>query len=326
MAKGYHHVTREERSQIRLLKAMRYSVSEIARQLKRHRSTISREIKRNGGSWSYYTDQADRRARERRRVASRNRGKMKPQLLEKVIKGIKQQWAPEQISGHLKIEGTFISHESIYKLIREDKQAGGELYKHLRHRGKRYKKRLNGKKAGRGCIPNRIDISERPKIVEKKIRIGDWESDTIIGAKNQGVLLSSVDRHSKFVLLKKLRSKFSQGVVEAFNKMMKGLVVHTITFDNGKEFAGHEKIASMLNASCYFAKPYHSWERGLNEHTNGLVRQYLPKSKNLNEVTDEQLAIIEERLNHRPRKVLGYKTPYEVFYKKPDLVAALICH
>lgn len=210
-------------------------------------------------------------------------------------------------------------------MIRKDKEAGGELYKHLRHRGKHYKKRLNGKKAGRGCIPGRIDISERPEIVEKKIRIGDWESDTIIGAKNQGVILSSVDRHSKFVLLRKLRRKHAVGVLEAFDTMMKGLLVHTITFDNGKEFAGHEKIASMLSASCYFARRYHSWERGLNEHTNGLVRQYLPKSRNLNNVTDEELALVEERLNHRPRKVLGYKTPYEVFYQRPDPVAARIC-
>jgi len=126
-------------------------------------------------------------------------------------------------------------------------------------------------------------------------------------------------------LLKNLGQKYVGGVVEAFDEMMKGLIVHTMTFDNGKEFAGHEKIASILNASCYFARPYHSWERGLNEHTNGLVRQYIPKSRNLNEVTDEELALIEARLNHRPRKVLGYKTPYEVFYQKPDSVAELIC-
>jgi len=250
---------------------------------------------------------------------------MRPELRDRIVKGIKEGWSPEQVSGYLKLEGALISHESVYKIIREDKAAGGKLYKDLRHRGKRYKKRLNGKKAGRGCIPGRVDISERPEIVEKKIRIGDWESDTIIGAKNQGVILSTVDRYSKFVLLKNLGQKYAGGVVEAFDEMMKGLIVHTMTFDNGKEFAGHEKIASILNASCYFARPYHSWERGLNEHTNGLVRQYIPKSRNLNEVTDEELALIEARLNHRPRKVLGYKTPYEVFYQKPDSVAELIC-
>ena len=116
-----------------------------------------------------------------------------------------------------------------------------------------------------------------------------------------------------------------EGVVEAFKKRLLGLPSHTIAFDNGKEFAGHEKIAKLLNASCYFATPYHSWERGLNEHTNGLVRQYLPKSKNLKEVTEEVLSGIEEGLNHRPRKILDYKTPYEAFYKKPDTIAPLIC-
>ncbi len=184
---------------------------------------------------------------------------------------------------------------------------------------------MNGKKVGRGCIPNRVHISERPKIVEEKSRIGDWEADTIIGAKNQGVIFFSVDRHSKFVVLELLRDKHSAGVVEAIKKRMSSFFLHTITFDNGKEFAQHEKIASIMKTSCYFAKPYHSWERGLNEHTNGLVRQYLPKSRNLKHVTEEELAAIEDSLNHRPLKVLGYKTPYEVFYGKPDpVVASLI--
>ena len=317
MAKGYHHVTRDERSQIRLLKAMRHSVSDIAKKVKRHRSTISREIRRNSGERSYHTEQADRKARERRSAASRQAKKMTVELKEEVIKGIKKQWSPEQISGRFKEEGTYsISTESIYKLIRADKEAGGELFKHLRHRGKRYKRRLNGKKAGRGCIPNRVDISARPKIVEEKSRIGDWEADTIIGAKNQGAIFSAVDRHSKFVVLELLDRKYSAGTLEAVRKRMAGLLAHTITFDNGKEFAQHEEIALILNASCYFARPYHSWERGLNEHTNGLVRQYLAKSRNLRDVSEKEVAAIEESLNHRPRKVLGYRTPYEVFHQK----------
>ena len=184
---------------------------------------------------------------------------------------------------------------------------------------------MNGKKAGRGCIPNRVDISERPKIVEEKARIGDWEAGTIIGAKNQGAIFSTVDRHSKFAVLQRLDRKYSAGIVEAVKNRMTKFLVHTITFDHGKEFARHEEIALILNAVCYFAKPYHSWERELNEHTNGLVRQYLSKSRNLKDVNDEELAAIEERWNHRPRKVLGYKTPYEVFYQKPDPIASLIC-
>ena len=325
MSKAYHHVTRDIRSQIKVLIARGDSQRSIAKQLGYHPSTISREIIRNSGKRGYRLDQADRKAVERRSAASQEPKKMTAALKKKIIKGIKEKWAPVQLSGRLKDVGDFISAESIYKLIREDRQAGGKLYEHCRHRGKRYNRRLNGKKAGRGCIPNRVDISERPEIVEKKERIGDWEADTIIGAKNQGVILSVVDRHSKFVVLQLLNGKYMEGVVEAFKKRLLGLPAHTITFDNGKEFASHEKIAKVLNASCYFATPYHSWERGLNEHTNGLVRQYLPKSKNLKDVTEEELSAIEESLNHRPRKILDYKTPYEAFYKKPDPLAALIC-
>jgi len=258
MAKAYHHVTREERSQIRLLKAMRYCPSEIAKKLNRHRSTILREIKRNSGPRSYHTKQADRKATDRRSKVSRKPKKMTPELRERIVNGIKEGWAPEQVSGYLKVEGTTISHESIYKIIREDKEAGSDLYKHLRHRRKGYKKKLNGKKAGRGCIPNRVDISERPKIVEEKSRIGDWEADTIIGAKNQGAIFSTVDRHSKFTVLQRLDRKYSAGIVEAVKNRMTKFLVHTITFDNGKEFARYEEIALILNAACYFAKPYHS--------------------------------------------------------------------
>ncbi len=325
MAKAYHHVSRDERSQIRLLKAMRYSVRAIAKQLKRHRSTISREIKRNsGGRRSYNTKQADKKATKRRSAASRKAKKMSPALNEKIIKGIKEKWFPVQLSGRLKSSGTSISYESIYKFIREDKESGGELYKQLRHRGKRYKKRLNGKKAGRGCIPNRVDISKRPKIVEEKLRIGDWEANTIIGARNQGAIFSTIDRHSKFVVLERLEGKCAAEVIRAIKKGMVGLLAHTMTFDNGKEFSQHEEIALILNASCYFAKQYHSWKRGLNEHTNGLVRQYLSKRRNLKGVTEEELASIEACLNHRPRKALGFQTPYELFYNKLDPVASLI--
>jgi len=317
MARGYHHVTRDQRCQIYALRARKCSMRSIAEQLGVNPSTISREIRRNKGRRGYRINQADRKATERRSAASRQAKKMTLELKEEVIKGIKKQWSPEQISGRFKEEGTYsISGESIYKLIRADKEAGGELFKHLRHRGKRYKRRLNGKKAGRGCIPNRVDISKRPKIVEEKSRIGDWEADTIIGAKNEGAIFSVIDRHSKFVILERLDRKYSAGIVEAVRKRMTGLLAHTITFDNGKEFAQHEEIALILNASCYFARPYHSWERGLNEHTNGLVRQYLAKSRNLRDVTQKEVAAIEESLNHRPRKVLGYKTPYEVFHQK----------
>ena len=316
MAKGYHHVTRDTRSQICAYKASGWSMRRMAKQLGFDISSISREIKRNSGKRGYRLNQADIRAIERRKAASTRAYKMSTALIMRIQEKIKIDWSPEQISGRFKKEGISISHESIYRMIWADKKAGGELYKHLRHRGK-YHKRSSGK-AGRGCIPGRVDISERPKIVERKARIGDWEGDTIIGARNQGTILSLVDRCSKFTQLKSLERKTSSLVFKATVEKMRLLPhpIHTMTFDNGKEFAQHGNIAMALNTLCYFATPYHAWERGLNEHTNGLVRQYLPKSTDLSNITDELLERIEELLNHRPRKALGYKTPFEVFFRR----------
>ncbi|MCX6958544.1 MAG: IS30 family transposase [Verrucomicrobiae bacterium] len=181
-----------------------------------------------------------------------------------------------------------------------------------------YKK--SSKNAGRGCIPGRIDISERPKIVEKKSRIGDWEGDTIIGANHQGGIVSLVDRGSKFTVLQKVESKQASPVLQAIVERLGALPyqVHTITLDNGKEFARHKEIAAVLNTICYFATPYHAWERGLNEHDNGLVRQYFPKSTDLSKLSDEDIQRVQDALNNRPREILGFKTPFEVFYQKGD--------
>ena len=199
----------------------------------------------------------------------------------------------------------------------EDKKNGGTLYKKLRRKGKKYNKRVSGK-AGRGCIPNRVDIENRPAVVEEKSRIGDWEGDTIIGAEHQGAVISYVDRSSKFTILSKVPNKTAELVLHASVEQFQahGLPVLTITYDNGKEFSYHEKIAKALNAQCYFAKPYHSWERGLNEHTNGLVRQYLPKKMSFRDVTNEQLQRIADKLNHRPRKCLNYLTPFEFLHRE----------
>lgn len=239
---------------------------------------------------------------------------------------IQAKWGPEQIVDRLKIEGILMSHETIYKMIWADKHGGGILYKHLRHHGKRYNKRSSGK-AGRGCISGRIDISERLRIVEGKARIGDWEGDTIIGAKHQGTIVSYVDRHSKFTLLKKIEHKEAALVVAATLEKMKDLPhkVETITFDNAKEFARHQEISIALTACCYFAQSYHSWERGLNEHTNGLVRQFIPKRANIHEVPDEFIEQVQNSLNHRPRKILAGKTPYEVFFGKENVSTLSMC-
>ena len=210
--------------------------------------------------------------------------------------------------------------EWIYQHVRVDRRAGGTLYLylylylHLRRRGKKPNWR-GGRHAGRGHIPGRVDIAERPSVVEEKSRIGDWELDTIVGARHRGALVSSVERGSKFTFLERIHGKTASAVTEAVTRRMGPIRdrVHTCTADNGKEFAGHREISAALGAGFYFATPYHSWERGLNEHTNGLVRQYFPKGTDFRKVTDAQVREVEDRINQRPRKVLGYRTPAEAF-------------
>lgn len=313
MPKGYQHVTRDQRSQIYALKSMELSLRDIAKKIGKNVSSISREISRNTGLRGYRISQADAQSCERRSNASRTPKKLTDELKTEIDSKLLEEWSPEQISGRFKLDEISISHESIYQYIWKDKRAGGQLYKHLRHSGKKYNKRSSGK-AGRGCIPNRIDITLRPSIVEEKSRVGDWEGDTIISAGSRCAILSYVDRHSKFTLLKKIGKKTAENVRQATIEKMESLPfpVLTITYDNGKEFSGHQDIANDLNAQCFFAAPYHSWERGLNEHTNGLVRQYLPKLFDFNKVTDDEMQFIENRLNNRPRKVLQFKTPFEM--------------
>lgn len=314
MPQGYHHVTRDIRSQIYALKATGTSLNKIASIVDRHVSTISREIKRNTGGRGYRFKQADEKAVERRKNASGAPKKLTPELIAVIEEKILEDWSPDQISGRLKEENiASISHETIYQHIWKSKHTGGTLHKHLRHNAKKYNKRSSGK-AGRGCIPNRVDITERPQVVKEKARIGDWEGDTVISAVSKTAILTVVDRHSKFTRIKKLGRKTADNVRTAMKEVMSSLPypVLTVTYDNGMEFAAHQGITADLNAPCYFAAPYHSWERGLNEHTNGLIRQYLPKSVDFKDVTDDEIQAIEDRLNNRPRKILGYKTPREV--------------
>ena len=321
-------MTRDTRCQIYALKATGKSYRSIAKQLGFHVSSVSREVKRNTGSRGYRYAQADQKAKKRRSQASQTFKKMTSTLISQIKEKLAQGWSPEQISGRFKADGFHkISHETIYKFVWKDKKAGGDLYKNLRHKAKKYNKR-SSKTAGRGLIPNRVDIKERPTIVEKKERLGDFEGDTIIGAHHQGALLTHVDRASKYAFITKLDHKKADLVVEAIKDFKKlSNKVHTITNDNGKEFAGHEKIKELIGADIYFATPYHSWERGLNEHTNGLIRQYLPKSTDFTKVTHDMVQIIQDRLNHRPRKVLNFKTPHEIFIMglKTDDCVALHC-
>src|SRR5579871_3722563 len=312
------HLTYEERCQIYAYLTRGISKREIARLLGRSHSTIINEIKRNSGKRGYRYKQAQEFSLERRISASSVPKKMTPEAIKLIKKMlIETQSSPRQISGRLKEEyGLAISHERIYQFIWQDKKNGGDLYKNLRHSGKKYNKR-SGKKAGRGLIPNRVDIDQRPEIVEKKERFGDFELDTIVGAHHQGAIVSIVDRASKYTYLRLVpqgtAENVRQAICQKLNMLSQNSFVQTLTSDNGKEFSAHEKITEELGGLFFFAKPYHSWERGLNEHTNGLVRQYFPKGSDFSILTHEQVADVERRLNNRPREVLKFKTPAEVF-------------
>ena len=316
MAKGYHHLTCAQRCQIAALKQSKMPVAAIARQLGVDRATIGRELKRNRTRGGYRATAAQAKAQKRRSQSSAQPRKLTPGLQAVIHEKLSQeQWSPDQISGWLAKNATAsLSAERIYQLVWADKKTGGTLHTHLRHGGKKYNKR-KGKHTWRGIIHGRVDIDERPVIVAEKSRIGDWEGDTIQGANHQSAILSHVERYSKYTRLHKLIAATAAHTTAAAVQDLRAHKdrVLTITYDNGKEFAGHQRIAEILNADVYFAKPYHAWERGLNEHTNGLVRQYFPKGTDFHRVSDEEIAMVEKKLNNRPRKVLGYATPFEVF-------------
>ncbi|MDQ3018785.1 MAG: IS30 family transposase [bacterium] len=316
---NYTHLTEEERYQIDDLKREALSQNKIAKMIGRSPSTLSRELNRNRGERGWRPRQAQLKSAERLITRGSNNAKKVSGEAWKYAKKhlIEDQWSPQQIAGRSAIEGlTTISHETIYQRILEDKKKGGNLYTHLRCKKKR--KKRYGSARTRGIIPNRVDIDQRPAIVESRKRTGDWEGDTIIGSHTVGAVIASmVERKSRFTVLAKSKNKTTIAVIKSINQHMTPIadLVHTVTLDNGKEFSLHELMAAQLNADVYFAKPYHSWERGLNENTNGLVRQYFPKKIPFDSITNYDLQRVAKKLNNRPRKCLGYKTPFEVFSK-----------
>lgn len=319
---GYKRLTYIQRCEIYGLWKAGHTQTSIAKEVGVHKSTISRELSRNIifvrtqlGSWQYKPDYAQTYADERQQSKPKHI-KLTEDVKFFIREKLQEEWSPEQISGYAKAQGLFsISHERIYQFILVDKDEGGHLYKHLRHRHKAYRKRYGSPKRS-GPVKNRVMIDERPSIVDEKVRIGDWEIDTIIGKHHQQAVVSVVERVSKKTILLKVQAKtaalVSQVVIERLRPLSEKVL--TITGDNGGEFAYHEKIAKALEAEFYFAHPYSSWERGLNENTNGLVRQYLKKGSDFHHVDDELLGVIERKLNSRPRKTLDYATPDEVFY------------
>lgn len=226
-------------------------------------------------------------------------------------------WSPEQISGYLAVNGqATVSHECIYQRIYADKRAGGDL--HLALRCQKAKKRRYGGRGRRGTIPNQVSIDARPAVVEKRARYGDWEGDTVIGANHQQALVTLNERKSRYTLIGKVTRKTALAVSDAMISLLTPFTdcVHTLTTDNGKEFAQHERIAKEIDAKFYFAHPYSSWERGANENMNGVIRQFFPKKMRFEPITEKDVKFAMDSLNHRPRKCLNYKTPHEVFMKQ----------
>ena len=243
---------------------------------------------------------------------------MTQEVISYIEEKLREEFSPEQISCTMRGSvGISISHERIYQYIWHDKKHGGDLYLKLRIAGVKKRRKRYGKKDWRGKIPNRIDIDQRPEIVEEKTRIGDWEADLVSGAHHRGFLVTLAERKSKYILIGHVKQKTADEVKREIVRLLSPNKewVHTITYDNGREFSAHEFINKGLNCQSYFAKPYHSWERGLNENTNGLIRQYFPKGMNLRNVSCDELAFVMDRLNHRPRKRLAFKTPHDIFVK-----------
>ena len=312
----YRHLSQTERYQIFCLMKEGLNCTEIAKNLGRSTSTISREIRRNKGGRGYRPKQADRLAQERS-VGSRNARRIEPDVLKAAFDRIAEQLSPEQVAAELPI-----SHETLYQHIYADKAAGGTLWKNLRCQKKRKKRYASGVER-RGQIVGRRPIHERPANVELRRTVGHWEGDTVIGAGHKQAIVTLVERKSGYAVLMKVNHKTSELVSAAVIKKLEPIRdrVKTITFDNGKEFAEHARIDEALGSKTYFADPFSSWQRGSNENFNGLLRQYIPKKRPLSTVTDEELKMIERRLNNRPRKRLGFKTPNQVFHESLNRVA-----
>jgi IS30 family transposase len=316
---NYTQLTQEQRYQIYALLKMDHTQTEIAEVIEVHKSTISRELQRNRGLKGYRPKQAHQFAMNRRHRAQPRIDGSIWALVESMIR---KDLSPEQISDRLKKErGVLVSHERIYQYILADKRVGGDLYRHLRCQKKRRKR--YGSYDRRGVLPNRVSIDERPAIVDTRQRLGDWEADTIIGKRHRGALVSLTERKSRIILLKQVENRTAQAVADAVIELLEPYkhLVRTITSDNGKEFADHERIAKRLEANIYFAHPYAAWERGSNENSNGLARQYFPKSRDFLTITDEETSMAECRLNNRPRKCLDFDTPNEVFFQSSSVVA-----
>lgn len=306
MADG--RLSQHERYRIHSLREAGCSLRGIALALDRSPSTISRELRRNRVD-RYYEPIRAQRLSERRRSQASQRTRIAAEHIECIEACLREDWSPEQIAGTTGLA----SHEWIYQHVYADQRQGGTLFKSLRRR--RRKRRRRGLRDGRGQLRHRRNWRERPPVVEQRSRLGDWEIDSMHASRGKAVVVTMTERRSRVHLLAHspdgTADNVRQAIVGRLGHLYRG--VHTLTADNGKEFAQHQRLGAALQADVYFADPYSAWQRGSNENANGLVRQYLPRDMDFATITDEQLRWIEQRLNTRPRKILGFKTPLDIF-------------
>lgn len=309
------HLTFEERGVVYRMRRQGETDAQIARTLDRHRSTIGREVRRNTGGRGYRQKQAQRLAEERRERCRRSKKMDHAPLKKYVTKAIKQEWSPDEIAGRSRLDqprdtACQVSHQTIYNWLRDE---APQLRAHLRRGHRRTQPETRGKLTG--CV----SVNDRPQIVDSKRRYGDWEGDTVVSPGRRSGLVTMVDRKSKYLLVRKICSLKSTDTMQAICRGMRDLpasLCRTMTLDNGKEFALHERLNEKLGMDVYFARPYASWQRGLNENTNGLLRQYFPKGTDFSRISHRAVARVEKLINERPRKSLGYKSPAEVLANK----------
>lgn len=311
----YKQLTSEQRYTISVLLQNRTKQKDIAKAINVSASTVSREIRRNSGVRRHYNwETAQANAVQTRRRKPGNRSVDKDVMEEAKCLLITEQWSPEQISGVLAKDGKYISHETIYRMIRKDKAEGGTLYKHCRHKLKHRTRPVGGKRIS---IPNRTSISERPTEADGK-RFGDFEMDTIVGRGNHGAIVTLIERSTNMLFMRKLKNgKNAKELARTVIHLLSPFKDHikSITTDNGTEFACHEMIAKSLGVTIYFADPYASWQKGAIENANGLIRQYVPKKETFEHISQQQITKYSKKINMRPRKKLDFKTQQDCFYE-----------
>lgn len=319
----YCRLARRERYQIEVLLKRGDGVRAIALALNRSPSTISRELRRNGDPLVYRAYWATAAEERTQRIRHRDRAEIRlidsdSEMKSRIRECLSCDWSPEQISGSMRRRkwGFYASYSTIYRFIYRDALYGGDLWKKLRKpRKKRMRMQYLKYRPNQGKILNRVFIEHRPKVIEKRARRGDWERDTVRGSKHEPVILSIVDRKSRLTRLALLEKKSSRDVHLATVRLLhRDPHVKSVTNDNGREFSWHEETSESLRRPIFFTHPHCSWERGTNENTNGLIRQYFPKGSDFSKLTQAQVQAVEDLLNQRPRKCLEYKTPYEAHY------------